>query len=217
MTPRNTLVVVTVLFVAVMSNNSQGQTLLEQIEKRLNQLPKPNKAKTEKQPPADELPAPAKKAQGKPGVLGLSGDDQGEANGITVTAVAKKGPAEAAGIQVGDLIISADGLATKELDDLAAITAIKKAGDELRLGLRRKGQAVNVTLKLASAAAGQPEPAPSEDTIPLPPAPTTLGAARTSIGSPGSGSAPTATPGAPSPSSRSSWACSPSSFRRPTS
>jgi S1-C subfamily serine protease len=73
-------------------------------------------------------------------------------NGIVVTGVQPGSAAAAAGLQVGDVLVRADGSTLSVPDDLGAKTRPRKAGDTLTLELDRRGQASTVTATLGSRA-----------------------------------------------------------------
>ena len=76
------------------------------------------------------------------------------AYGVYVVEVVKGGPAEKAGLQAGDRIVSVDGTEIASKDDLGTLMQKHAAGDTLSITIARDGQMqpVNVTLgeKLAS-------------------------------------------------------------------
>ncbi len=70
------------------------------------------------------------------------------AYGVYVVEVAKGGPAEQAGLQAGDRIVSVDGTEIASKDDLGTLMQKHAAGDTLSITIARDGQmqTVNVTL-----------------------------------------------------------------------
>lgn len=70
------------------------------------------------------------------------------AYGVYVVEVAKGGPAEKAGLQAGDRIVSVDGTEIASKDDLGTLMQKHAAGDTLSITIARDGQmqTVNVTL-----------------------------------------------------------------------
>ncbi len=73
-------------------------------------------------------------------------------SGIVVTGVQPGSGAAAAGLQVGDVLVRADGAALSVPDDLGAQTRPRKAGDTLSLELNRRGEGRTVTATLGSRA-----------------------------------------------------------------
>ena len=70
------------------------------------------------------------------------------AYGVYVVEVVKGGPAEKAGLQAGDRIVSVDGTEIASKDDLGTLMQEHAAGDTLSITIARDGQmqTVNVTL-----------------------------------------------------------------------
>ena len=70
------------------------------------------------------------------------------AYGVYVVEVVKGGPAEKAGLQTGDRIVSVDGTEIASKDDLGTLMQKHAAGDTLSITIAREGQmqTVNVTL-----------------------------------------------------------------------
>ena len=70
------------------------------------------------------------------------------AYGVYVVEVVKGGPAEKAGLQAGDRIVSVDGTEIASKDDLGTLMQKHAAGDTLSVTIAREGQmqTVNVTL-----------------------------------------------------------------------
>src|ERR1700676_727774 len=62
------------------------------------------------------------------------------AGGVTVSDVTAGSPAERAGIKVGDTIITVDGKAVKNGDDLVSNIASRKPGTKIALGFVRNGK-----------------------------------------------------------------------------
>ena len=83
------------------------------------------------------------------GYLGVSGTDPtlGEAGGL-VNEVVSGGPADKAGLQVGDLVVSVNGNKVQSMDDLAAQIRLLQPGQSVQLGIVRDGkqQTIKATL-----------------------------------------------------------------------
>ena len=69
--------------------------------------------------------------------------------GALVADVVKGGPAEEAGIKVGDVIVSFDGHDVKESTELPTLVAREKIGQEVPVVVMRDGQQENVSIKIA--------------------------------------------------------------------
>ena len=65
-----------------------------------------------------------------------------------VREVVAGSPAEAAGLQVGDIIVAVDGEELRPSDDLASIIGGYQPGDEVSLELQREGESVTLTAVL---------------------------------------------------------------------
>ncbi|HNM47546.1 MAG TPA: PDZ domain-containing protein, partial [Candidatus Sumerlaeota bacterium] len=65
--------------------------------------------------------------------------------------VRDNGPAEQAGINVGDLILSADGRSLRSREDFYLIFASRQVGDQVKLKLWRNGQESDVVYTVKEA------------------------------------------------------------------
>jgi S1-C subfamily serine protease len=64
----------------------------------------------------------------------------GQQTGVLVSAVARGGPAENAGIQQGDLLIQLDGQPTPTIDDIHRLVTGESVGKDMRFAALRRGQ-----------------------------------------------------------------------------
>jgi serine protease Do len=69
-------------------------------------------------------------------------------SGVLVSSVAKGGPAEQAGIKVGDIITSVDGKSIKDGDDLVTIISDRHPGSTAKIGYVRNGQQQSATVTI---------------------------------------------------------------------
>ncbi len=69
-------------------------------------------------------------------------------SGVLVSSVAKGGPAEQAGIKVGDIITSVDGKSIKDGDDLVNIITDRHPGSTAKIGYLRNGQQQSATVTI---------------------------------------------------------------------
>lgn len=81
--------------------------------------------------------------------------------GVMVTMVTPKGPAEAAGLKRGDVILAVDGQTIEDPDSFGYRFALKGIGGETRLSTMREGKPGTVTVKLAPPAETRPRDAMS--------------------------------------------------------
>jgi len=73
-------------------------------------------------------------------------------SGVLVNTVEPKGPAAAAGIQPGDIIVSVDGKSIKNGDDLVANIASRAPGSSAKIGYVRDGKTNSATVAIADRA-----------------------------------------------------------------
>lgn len=71
--------------------------------------------------------------------------------GALVSAIEKGGPADAAGLQPGDVIRKVNGQAIVSSSDLPAVIGMAAPGDSLRLDVWRQGSAKELTARLGNA------------------------------------------------------------------
>ncbi len=71
-----------------------------------------------------------------------------EENGLLVTRVTKGGPAEKAGVRVGDVIVRADGRKMDSVDRLSSIIQDKKKGDKLKIELVRDKKTMTLEVEV---------------------------------------------------------------------
>lgn len=120
------------LAVAGTPATADAQQALENLEKQLTQ------------------PQPATVAQAEePGYLGIIADDRDtQGRGVRLTDVLPSGPAAKAGLQVGDLINSIDGVQVRSLDDMAKVMAGRVVNEEVSFVATRGIEAVRVDVVL---------------------------------------------------------------------
>lgn len=88
--------------------------------------------------------------------IGISGEDVGESNaayyglpeGVYVRYIEKNSAAEASGIEVGDIIVAADGENVRTMRELNEIKESFNSGEKLALTVFRDGERVEVTVIL---------------------------------------------------------------------
>jgi S1-C subfamily serine protease len=77
-------------------------------------------------------------------------------DGVRINHVLPEGPADEAGLQPGDRIISADGKTLEKPEELVAAIAAKKPGDKISLVVSRNGKDKTIAIELAAADALHP-------------------------------------------------------------
>jgi serine protease Do len=91
--------------------------------------------------------------------------------GALVAGVTKDGPAEAAGIQPGDVIVEFDGRTVESMPELPRMVADEAIGKEVRIIVLRKGERQEIAVTLGRLEDAEKELAAldSEETAPEPP------------------------------------------------
>jgi putative serine protease PepD len=74
----------------------------------------------------------------------------GTAEGLIVSGIDPSGPAQAAGLAVGDVITTIDGTAAVSTDQLVELTLTKRPGDKVTIGYTRGGASRTATLTLGT-------------------------------------------------------------------
>lgn len=70
-------------------------------------------------------------------------------NGVYISEVSAGGPAEAAGLQPGDIVVSIDGVAIDQRNAFAEVLFLHQPGETVTVDVLRGGQTMTVTLTLA--------------------------------------------------------------------
>ncbi len=76
----------------------------------------------------------------------------GVKGGVTVSSVTEKGPAESAGIRVGDTIVSVDGKQIRDGNELVSEISARKPGNKVKLGYIRAGKQGEAAVTIADRA-----------------------------------------------------------------
>jgi serine protease Do len=85
-----------------------------------------------------------------------------ESKGALITDVIKGGPAEAAGLRRGDIIISLNGIPIKESHELAAMVARTPVGERAKIGVIRDSREIMFTIAIGELPS-PPTPTPQTD------------------------------------------------------
>jgi serine protease Do len=94
-------------------------------------------------------------------------------NGVLVQSISPGGPADKAGLKVGDVIVSIDGRQIKDGDDLVNDIANRRPGTGLRLGYLRDGKEMTASVTVGDRTkvfTANAQPAPGDDNSPNGPA-----------------------------------------------
>ena len=82
--------------------------------------------------------------------LGIIGIGRGERQGITITRLVPGGPAQRAGLAVGDVITAINGKQVKQVSEETELASSRPAGSSLRISYVRGTQRAEVKLVLGS-------------------------------------------------------------------
>jgi Do/DeqQ family serine protease len=86
-----------------------------------------------------------------------------EREGVLVADVMKGGPAEAAGLRAGDVIVEFNGGPIKEVPELQRRVAAVSPGQAVRLTVIRDGKPVRFSVRIGEMPSDEPKPALAED------------------------------------------------------
>lgn len=89
--------------------------------------------------------------RGKPGLglADLTAAERRERVGVRVRGLLPGGPAEAAGVEAGDLVTAVDGRRVTKAAEAVAAIQLKRPGEAVRLGLERDGRPLTLEVVLA--------------------------------------------------------------------
>ncbi|MEY4766347.1 MAG: hypothetical protein RI907_3020 [Pseudomonadota bacterium] len=76
--------------------------------------------------------------------------------GVLVLNVDPEGPAHQAGLQVGDVVLAANGRAIRDADDVPGIVATQQPGEQMHLSVWREGRLIAADVTLADASPPRP-------------------------------------------------------------
>jgi putative serine protease PepD len=88
--------------------------------------------------------------------LGVQTRDPDTGTGAVVAGVVAGGPADAAGLQAGDRVLSIDGHEVSQAADIAAAVAGLKPGREVKVGVRRGNDERSLTVRLGTRPGSAP-------------------------------------------------------------
>src|SRR5947209_8646492 len=76
----------------------------------------------------------------------------GAKTGVTISSVSPSGPADTAGLKIGDTITSVNGKPVKNGDELVGSISAEKPGSKVKIGYERGGKAAETTVTVADRA-----------------------------------------------------------------
>ncbi|HEX9902469.1 MAG TPA: PDZ domain-containing protein, partial [Acidobacteriota bacterium] len=76
--------------------------------------------------------------------------------GLLINELTKDGPAEKAGLRVGDVIFKADGKRVNNVIELSSVVQTKKKGDKVKIEYMRDKKALSVMVEVAEQETGGP-------------------------------------------------------------
>jgi len=79
-----------------------------------------------------------------------------DGEGVLISEIVAGGPAEAAGLEVNDLVVKVDGKKVGSRDEVRAIVETHGVGDEVKLEIVHHGERDEVTVKLGAAPQAMP-------------------------------------------------------------
>jgi putative serine protease PepD len=82
--------------------------------------------------------------------LGADAQAAGTSQGLLVNGIDPAGPAQAAGLRIGDIITTINGKPAVSTDQIVSITLSEKPGGKVAIGYQRNGQAAQVQLTLGA-------------------------------------------------------------------
>jgi len=94
-------------------------------------------------------------------VFGVSSEDE-KGGGVKVAVVADDGPAAKAGLKENDILTALDGQKVENYDAFTALLATKKAGDVVKVTLKRGGKELVVAVTLTPRETKEKEKEPKE-------------------------------------------------------
>jgi membrane-associated protease RseP (regulator of RpoE activity) len=139
-------------------SSAQAQGLLERLEKRLEGVLGDERA----------APAAAEPERVEPGYLGLTADDDDAGRGVKVLSVRGGGPAEAAGLQAGDVIVAVNDAVVTKLEDMQAQLVRKLVGEKVNFKVDRGGAERTIAVTLGRRPAPLAPGRASADELPPP-------------------------------------------------
>ncbi len=96
-------------------------------------------------------------------VMGIMLDLNYPGPGVRIDGVREEGPAAAAGLEGGDIIVSYNGQYLRNASDMSALQVDAQVGDQIEIEVEREGQRLTLSLTLGRFRDVYPERMPSRD------------------------------------------------------
>ena len=77
-----------------------------------------------------------------------------EGTGVLIVSVQENGPADAAGLVRGDIVLAVDGVTVNSVDDLVDLLGAAEPGDEVELSILHGSETLMITATLGDRAGG---------------------------------------------------------------
>ncbi len=77
-----------------------------------------------------------------------------EATGVLIVSVQENGPADAAGLVRGDIVLAVDGVAVNSVDELVDLLGAAEPGDEVELSVQHGSETLAISVTLGDRAGG---------------------------------------------------------------
>lgn len=81
--------------------------------------------------------------------MGIVGESVPENGGAKLSEITADGPAAKAGLKAGDIVVKADDKKVEKYDDLVQHIATKKAGEKMKLAVKRDGKDIEIEVTMA--------------------------------------------------------------------
>jgi len=108
-------------------------------------------------------------SQRPPGYLGAVVDDREDrGRGVRILDIRPGGPADLAGLHVGDLVTGVAGVRVRQTEDLADIMAVFPEGSRVALDVLREGNTEKIDVVLGRRESPVDVPLPLPEAVPLP-------------------------------------------------
>ena len=97
------------------------------------------------------LPNPAAPSNAMPGYLGVVLETEANGPGVGIVTVTGDSPAQKAGLAEGDRVLKFEGKEAKDMTQLREMIRAAKAGEDVKMAVRRDGKEIEIKAKLGAA------------------------------------------------------------------